>query len=69
METCAYKLLKMYPDCEKDCLGNNPNRMCYITGVELKELLQQFQEVMFQDKYGQSESDDLSVGRLEEMAV
>jgi hypothetical protein len=24
---------------------------------------------MFQDKYGQSESDDLSVGRLEEMAV
>jgi hypothetical protein len=43
--------------------------MCYITGVELKELLQQFQEVMFQDKYGQSESDDLSVGRIEEICV
>jgi len=57
IELCAYKKLRMYNDCE-DCNGRDINKMCYITKNELTLHLQQFQEVMFLDRFEPSELEE-----------
>ena len=65
-ETCAYKPLEMYDDC-LICNGKNPDRMCYVTSRQLRQHLQQFNEVMFLDRFRQTDGVEERIETMEGM--